>query len=47
MDVAQVNEEFFFMPVTENAKKYYEKMFPGYESDFLKAKIKEWAKSQF
>ena len=24
------------MPVTENAKKYHEKMFPGYESDFLR-----------
>lgn len=35
------------MSVTENAKKHREKMFPGYESDFLKAKIQEWAKSQF
>ena len=24
------------MPVTQNAKKYHEKMFPGYESDFLR-----------
>ena len=24
------------MPVTENEKKYHEKMFPGYKSDFLR-----------
>lgn len=36
MQLYQPNEEVFIMSLTENARKYHERMFPGYESAAIK-----------